>query len=190
MGALKDSVKSAVLKKLGRLGWKRRVDIIDEFWDQIERTIDKLSLPFDSVRIYQDGLPVSGKESDIVRELARSGSRNHALLLRLMDEGAKVMGTESLELLLEEYEQVKRAFATDRSSGGGKASKDLSRSLLERRDKFIAGRINTTLGVGEVGIIFLGMLHSLEPWLDPDIEVIFPLLKPIGYSRGVEAKRR
>ena len=39
-----------------------------------------------------------------------------------------------------------------------------SSALLERRDKFIARRINETLGPGEVGIIFLGML-LLGIWL-------------------------
>jgi hypothetical protein len=188
MGALRDTVKSAVLKKLGRQGWKRRVNIIDEFWDQVERTIDDLSLPLERVRVYQDGLPVSGKESDIVRELAKSGSRNHALVLRLMDGTAKVMGTESLELLLEEYELVKRSLSPDGAQRRGKISKDLSASLLERRDKFIAARINNTLRVGEVGLLFLGMLHWLEPWLDPDIEVTFPLFRPIGHPTGAEVK--
>lgn len=190
MGALKDSVKSAVLKKLGRLGWKRRVNVIDEFWNQIEKTIDELALPFDRIRVYQDGLPVSGKEPDIVRELAKSGSRNHALLLRMLGKHAQIMGTESLELLLEEYELAKRALAPDRTHGRDKDSDKLSASLLERRDKFIASRINSTLCVGEVGIIFLGMLHSLEPWLDPDIEVIFPFFRPIGHATVAAAKGR
>jgi len=187
MGAFKESVKSAVLMKLGRRGWKRRVDIIDEFWGKVERAIDELSLPFERVRIYQDGMPVSGREADIVRELARTGSRNHALLLRLMDKHAIVMGTESPELLVEEYDRAKKVMEQGDAPHRGKAPGDLSQSLLERRDRFIAGRINSTLAVGEVGVVFLGMFHSLEPWLDRDIEVIFPLARPLrspGTSDG------
>ena len=30
--------------------------------------------------------------------------------------------------------------------------------VLEKRDRFIAGRVNETLKVGEVGLIFLGLL--------------------------------
>jgi len=188
MGAFKESVKSAVLMKLGRRGWQRRVNIIDEFWDKVERAIDGLSLPLERVRVYQDGLPVSGKEADIVRDLARSGSRNHILLLRLMDRHATVMGTESPELLLEEYDQVKKVLEKGEEPRRRKASQDSSRSLLERRDRFIAGRINSTLAVGEVGVVFLGMLHSLEPWLDKDIEVVFPLVRPLR-SPGTSVKK-
>ncbi len=178
MGALSESVRKVSVKKIGRLGWKRKVNLIDKFWDEIERAIDGLPLTFPQVRIYQDGLPVSEKASDIVRELAKSGSRNHALLLRLIDKGAQLMGTESLELLLEEYEMARRGL----ESQGPKAAKahDTSpaASLLGRRDRFIAQRINETLMAGEVGIIFLGMLHDLKPWLATDIQVDYPIHRP------------
>jgi len=47
--------------------------------------------------------------------------------------------------------------------------------LLDRRNRFIAYRINTTLCTGETGILFLGMLHSLENLLNKDINVIYPV---------------
>jgi len=179
MGALSESVKKASLKKIGKAGWKRKLDLIDRFWTEIEKSIDRLSLSFDQVRIYQDGLPVSGKEIDIVRELSKSGSRNHALLLRLIDRGAQLMGTESPELLMEEYELAQKVLerratpGEDGYEGSGRAS------LLERRDSFIARRINETLRAGEVGIVFLGMLHALEPWLERDIRVVYPVQRVV-----------
>jgi len=179
MGALGESVKKATLRKIGRLGWKRKVELIDQFWTAIERSIDNLSLSFDRVRVYQDGLPISGKESDIVKQLAKSGSRNHAVLLRLMDKGAHLMGTESLELLLEEYEQAKKDLAGSSSHGKSDDDGSGSVSLLDRRDRFVAERINETLRQGEVGIIFLGMLHDPQPWLDQDIEVVYPIQRPV-----------
>ena len=39
----------------------------------------------------------------------------------------------------------------------------------------MAQRINETLKSGETGILFLGMLHSLEGYLHPDVKVIYPL---------------
>ena len=47
--------------------------------------------------------------------------------------------------------------------------------MLKKRDRYIAGRINSTLGKGETGILFLGMLHSLKDLLDRDIHVICPV---------------
>jgi hypothetical protein len=51
----------------------------------------------------------------------------------------------------------------------------LSAALLAQRDQFIARRINDTLKAGETGILFLGLLHAVERYLDRDIRVIRPL---------------
>jgi len=182
MGALSEHVKKASLKKLGRTGWKRKISRIDQFWTEIEKIIEELKLPLYFVRIYQDGLPVSGRERQIVEELAKSGSRNHALLIRLINAGAKITGTESLELLLEEYDHAKKTLGM--KSGGMRGhKKTTSNSILARRDKFIAKRINETLLPGETGVVFLGMLHSLEPWLAKDINLVYPIHRPVNRSR-------
>jgi len=178
MGALSDSVRAISLQKMGREGWQRKIKLIDRFWDEIEKYLESLSVPWQKTRVYQDGLPVSDKEILIVRELAKSGSRNHVLLLKLVDKGARLMGTESLELLLEEYEAVKKLLEDRISSRKKPGDRDYETSLLQRRDKFIASRIDATLLQGEVGIIFLGMLHRLEPWMSEDVRITYPLGRP------------
>jgi hypothetical protein len=183
MGALGERVKSASLRKLGRTGWKRKIELIDKYWNEVEKVIENLKLPFEHVRIYQDGLPVSDREREIVAELAKSGSRNHALLLSLINRGATVTGTESLELLLEEYDHVKRTLGSE-SGRERDRDKSISALILTRRDQFIAKRINETLLPGEVGIVFLGMLHSLEPWLDKDIRLVYPIHTPRDLGAG------
>jgi signal transduction histidine kinase len=60
------------------------------------------------VRLYQDGLPVCGREEEIVRDLAGSGSQNHQILLELIARGARLTGSESPSLLLEEYELARQ----------------------------------------------------------------------------------
>ncbi len=182
MGALRDHVKRASLKKLGISGWKRKISLVDKYWTEIEKMIDELTVPLDRVRVYQDALPVSGKELVIIEELAKSGSRNHALLLNLINKGATVTGTESLELLLEEYDHVKKSLSAEMTAVRDD-EKSTGKSILERRDKFIAKRINETLLPGEVGILFLGMLHSLEQWLDGDIHVVYPIHRPFSPRR-------
>ena len=99
--------------------------------------------------------------------------------MRLMNAGATVMGTESLELLLQEYELAKRDLGAARPLGLKASDKAQRASLLSRRDRFIAERINNTLLPGEIGIIFLGMFHCLEPWLEKDIEVVYPNGRPV-----------
>jgi hypothetical protein len=173
-------VARATLEKMGRAGLSRKTAAIDQTWTEIERCIAGIDLAFDRVRLYQDGLPVCGREGEIVTELAQGGSRNHQLLLRLMARGAILMGTESGDLLVQEYQLARQALTTrsPRAAGVAAQRRDLSEALLKRRDQFMAQRINDTLKPGETGILFLGMLHALSGYLHPDIEVIYPLSRP------------
>ena len=91
------------------------------------------------------------------------------------------MGTESADLLLEEYQLVQQVLS---AQGLGEVERvqarqeSLSHSLLARRDRYISERINETLREGETGILFLGMLHSLEEKIAKDIQVHYPILRP------------
>jgi hypothetical protein len=181
MGSLSPTIRAMTVRKLGAQGWKRNVSVIEGIWMQIEQAIEGWSLPYAKVRLYQDGLPVCGRELEITTELARAGSRNHQLLLRLRDRGATLMGTESADLLVQEYHLIKHTLA---AADSGRAARletrqqERSHSLLKRRDQAIAERINHTLCAGEIGLLFLGMLHSLERWLAPDIRVTHPHFPP------------
>jgi hypothetical protein len=164
------------------------VSTIEAMWKHIEQTIDRWSLHYSRLRVYQDGLPVCGREMEIVSDLAKAGSRNHQLLLQLKEHGAMIMGTESPDLLLQEYrliQQLLPASQPEQKTGTQRAptpltarQKTLSQALLKKRDRAIAVRINSTLQAEETGLLFLGMLHSLEPWLAKDIGVTCPIYQP------------
>ncbi len=181
MGSFSESIRQATLKKFGEQFWKQKTRLINEVWGEIDRLVSGLDLKGDTIRLYQDGLPVCGRELEIVTEVAESGSLNHQILLRLVEKGAILMGTESPELLLEEYELAKQTLSSN-NIGEIRPLKtsqnEMRETLLRRRDRSIAERINSTLAKGETGIIFLGLLHSLDSLLDSDILVRFPLFKP------------
>ncbi|QXP83345.1 hypothetical protein [Methylococcus sp. Mc7] len=144
--------------------------------------IESLHLDYPSCRLYQDGLPVCGHELLIVRDLANSGSHNHQLLLTLYERGAMLMGTESPDLLIEEYQIVTHYLAhnkTTKTTTNFTEMEARSAELLKRRDGFIADRIAATLRPGESGLLFLGLLHSLEGKLPSDIRVICPIVSPV-----------
>ncbi|NCC28265.1 MAG: hypothetical protein EOM22_08995 [Gammaproteobacteria bacterium] len=187
LGALRGPVQSATHTAFGNEAWRRRVLTVEQMWTEIEQMIDGLDLDPTRTRLYQDGLPICGHELEIVKEMSYKGSRNHRILLRLHSQGATLMGTESGPLLLQEYNLAKRLLDPDQQgldSDGRDALQMQARTLLKSRDLFIAGRINETLKVGEVGILFLGMLHDITPFLTSDIRVAYPLGTPVG-SDGV-----
>jgi hypothetical protein len=172
MGSLGDEIRSRLAKELGPSWVEQNASVIDRLWDEIESSLLALNLPYSKVRIYQDGLPVCGREIEIVNELASAGSRNHRLVQQLHENGAMIMGTESGELLVEEYQRVKQLLAEGGSSAGANQAAGRGTSLMQKRDRFMATRINATLEPGEIGILFAGMLHSVQRYLAADIKLI------------------
>lgn len=178
-GSLSESIRRAYIRKLGKWKWAQHLEAIERTWQQISDFIDALETDFASMRIYQDGLPVCGRETSIVQELAQAGSRNHILLMRLIEKGAHLMGTESPELLVEEYQLAQRGLESLESGQDGdvtEGQRERSRRLLQRRDRFIAERIDQTLQRGETGLLFLGRLHALDGLLPDDIAIRRPEL--------------
>jgi hypothetical protein len=183
MGDLAESIRQATVKLLGKQSLIHKDQMVDRIWTAIEQAIDALDLQFDKVRLYQDGLPVCGREMQIIADLAAAGSRNHRLLMQLTRKGAVLMGTESTELLLEEYRLIKQTVSGRHGATGAETARERQEGadiLLKKRDQFIARRINDTLGSDETGIIFLGMLHELEGRLDQDITVVYPISRLFG----------
>ena len=178
MGTLGAAVRGMKLSALGRQGLTHNAAVVEKMWAQIESVVARLAVPPGSMRVYQDGLPVCRHEQEIVSELAGAGNRNHRLLLQLQSRGATLMGTESPELLLEEYQLTAAAFAFGATVRTGIRQRQLRDALLGKRDRYIAARINGTLGAGETGILFMGMLHQVARYLEPDIDVICPLGPP------------
>ena len=160
--------------------------VVEKMWEQIENAVASLPVSAGTVRVYQDGLPVCGHEQDIVSELAGGGIRNHRALLELQARGATLMGTENPELLVQEYQLATAGFASGVTVRTDVRQKQLRDTLLEKRDRYIADRINGTLGAGESGILFMGMLHAVAKYLDADINVVYPLGQPrVEQRKGV-----
>jgi hypothetical protein len=176
MGELAQSVEQAGKRKLGQGEWRRKLDLTERFWTRIaEIVLEELGLPFRRTRVYQDGLPICDRERQIVADLAGMGSPNHRLLLALADRGATIMGTESAELLVKEYELAKLTLGAEHTGSEEGSAKLAGDRILASRDAFIAGRIGETLREGETGILFLGLLHEAVALLPADIRVLYPL---------------
>jgi len=175
MGTLGSSINRAKVSAFGQRRVERAAADVQKLWDRIETIVTNLADTPGIKRVYQDGLPVCGREPEIVAELAEAGSRNYGLLLKLQAQGAVLMGTESPELLVEEYQVALAKFAPGGAAAAGKHRDRLRHDLIDRRDRYVAERINRTLLSGETGMLFMGMMHKIARWLDPGISVVYPL---------------
>lgn len=163
---------------------------ITEMWEGIAAKLAGLGLPWGRTLIFQDGLPVCGEEMTVARRLAESGSPNHRLLLKLVEQGASLEGTESLDLLLREHDLLNALLL--RGAGVERAAalaeyQTQSRELLKARDGFILRRIQDALRHEDrVPLVFMGVLHRLDKLLEGDFlisHVIYRL--PFGSVKAI-----
>ncbi len=173
LGSMAGAVRRLHIQKVGRHKWEQRRQAVENSWADIRLYVEGLDLPWTQVRLYQDGLPVCGHEREIVESLAQAGSLNHQLLLELVNKGATLVGTESPQLLREEYELAGQTLKTLNAGRPDldRRQQQRGQTLLQERDLYIGARIDQTLAPGDTGLLFLGLLHAL-PALPADIEVL------------------
>lgn len=173
MGSVAPWLKEQYKLKFGEEKWQEHLKLVKEIWQWIKTKIKGLKLTYEKVRIYQDGLPICGKELDIVQKLGERGSINYKIILELINRGAKLEGTESKELLLEEYNNIKNITTTSIK----REYKEGNKKLLIRRDRYIANRINETLRRDETGILIIGSEHKVYKYLPKDIKIDYLIYK-------------
>lgn len=141
---------------------------IEEMWAGIQRKILNIKLAWDKVRIYQEALPVCGKEEKIVRSLSLKGSINHRMIAGFLRRGAHIEGTEDPNLLIREHDLLSQALHSKDHGGDLKDYRKESDAILQLRDQFIAQRIRQTLKGGETGLLFIGVRHKVDELLKKD----------------------
>nr|WP_297347144.1 hypothetical protein [uncultured Glaciecola sp.] len=151
---------------------RQYLDAVEHFWTVVDGVIEGMNLNYQQLKVYQDSLPVCNVVARIVADVAASGSKNYALLKTLQERGATLMGTECPDLLEQEKALMKDVL---QSAERSKESAEKARDSLSQRDSFIGERINESLADEEMGLIFVGLMHDIEPHLSSDIVVIKPL---------------
>lgn len=168
-----EALEQASIGHFGAELWAEGRRVTDEIWEGIRvRLLSLPVFPWERVRIYQDGLTVSGEELQMAPRVA---VKNYKLLSELVGRGGRLMGTESSELLRREYTHTKRiaeaATEAEREEARQSYAAETAK-ILKARDAFIARRIAETLEEGELGILFLGELHQVDRLLpDEGIQV-------------------
>lgn len=188
MGTLAGSMREAYVKKFGEKKWKGHLQVINEMWEAIRKQVRELRLPYQRVKVYQDGLPICGKEREIIMDLAKQGSPNHLLVQWMMNRGATLVGTEDPRLLLGEYNFIKKITQAKTHREHERfvhAYEKASTALLRKRDEKIRDQIVATLKAGETGVLFIGLLHRVDELLPGDIQASY-LIHRLPFRRSFE----
>lgn len=176
MGSLGKELKRKSVSGLGAAAWQMHVDTVNGYWDAIESYFENIDIYIKGTKVYQDGMFIDGEIAmKIISDGIKAGSKNSEIVLKLINRGAILMSTEDFKLVKEEYDGLMSILKS-----GNKFMKLIrllryklgKSSLLIRRDKFIAGRIDETLEQDETGILFIGAYHDTMKQLPKDIAVI------------------
>jgi len=170
LGSHLAEAKKEYIAKYGNSKWHDHNEVVGKFWRNLQVALFALRMNYANVKLYQDSLPVCGRELEIVEKLADDGNINYRILLELVKKGATVIGSEDPKLLIEERNRIIK--------NGVAATANIYDDLMEQRDSYIAHRIDTTLKDGEIGFLFIGALHKVAEKLPHDIQILsFPDLE-------------
>lgn len=145
---------------------------IQNYWQLVAERLTHVPLMYNQLYIYMDSLPTLEEAKNLIqKDYVQRGLPTYLLIDSLVTKGAKLIGTESPELLQAECNhwqgvvqtiKEKRTVSFEEDSQSKKRAKE----LLQKRDAFIAQRINETLLDGYEAILFIGGLHKVIEELD------------------------
>ena len=188
LGEQLEEVRKAYLLRFGVRAWQLHLKGIEQFWREIRERLRPLLEQGRRLLVYQDGLPVCGREIEMARQLSARGGQNYRVLMELVEAGAELVGTEDPELLRREHARARRPQGVSETASAARYD-----DLMAARDCYIARRIDATLGrtpvppnvdesVGaarvdtgagrNLGVLFMGALHRVAEYLPDDIEVV------------------
>ena len=174
LGSLAGDVTKRGIADLGEDVWKEHQRTVEGLWDAISHYFDSVDVT--GTKIYQDGMVVGGEiGQNIVEETAKAGSKNYELVSRLLKRGAFLVKTEDLRLVKEERDRlltITQAKTITQKIIAFIKYKLIKNILLNKRDNYIAKRINETLNNGATGIIFIGAYHNIKKRLPKDIQIM------------------
>src|SRR3972149_6877625 len=173
LGSIAKDVTKRGIAHLGEEIWAKHRRTVEGFWDVISDYFD--SIDAKGVKIYQDGMIADGEVGlRIVEETAKAGSKNYQLVSRLLERGASLVKTEDFKLVKEEYDRllaITQANSKIRKIVALIKYRLASTTLLNKRDTFIAKRIDQTLEPDEKGIIFIGAYHGVKNMLPKSVQI-------------------
>lgn len=145
-------------------------EILARYWDQVDVQVRAVQNALGSVtRVYHENLPEGGDAGLSYLEMSRQGS--HKLTAGLVEAGAVLEATESMEILAETLDLQRCLMQPLMSPEVAGRLQEWFGEANHRRYEFVANAIDTTLGEDETGLLLINERHQVQ--FPTDIEVIY-----------------
>lgn len=146
------------------------VEILDRYWEQVDVQVRAVQNALGSItHVYHENLPEGGAAGLGYLEATAQGS--HGLAARLVEAGAVLETTESIEILAESLDLQRCLMQPLMSPEVASRLQEWFGDASRRRYEFVAEAINTTLGDDETGLLLINERHQVQ--FPSDIEVIY-----------------
>ncbi len=205
-----DDIKNIEKKAYGREGIKKIEKAVNDFYDSLEKRFEKEKVDkiyqdggaVDWATVAKTKPEIYSRFLNDLEEKVSAGSRSFKLVLDLARKGSEIKQTEDIKLLLEEADffqnYIKLVRVKEELNKGKKYSpkeeeeiKELAAKIAKqqseqaergrKRDMAIADNINGSLKEEETGLLIIGAMHNVKPYLAKDIGL--EELMPEGMKR-------
>ena len=145
-------------------------EILARYWDQVDIQVRAVQNALGSVtHVYHENLPEGGDAGLGYLEATAQGS--HKLTAGLVEAGAVLETTESMEILAETLDLQRCLMQPLMSPAVAGRLQEWFGEANHRRCEFVADAIDTTLGEDETGLLLINERHQVQ--FPGDIEVIY-----------------
>ncbi len=146
------------------------VDILARYWDQVDVQVRAVQNALGSVtHVYHENLPEGGDAG--LGYLEATGQSSHKLLSSLVEAGAILETTESMEVMAEALDLQRCLMQPLMSPAVASRLQEWFGEANHRRYEFVAEAIDATLGEDETGLLLINERHQVQ--FPVDIEVIY-----------------
>lgn len=145
-------------------------EILARYWEQVDVQVRAVQNALGSVtHVYHENLPEGGDAGLGYLEATAQGS--HKLTAGLVESGAVLETTESMEILAETLDLQRCLMQPLMSPAVAGRLQEWFGEANHRRYEFVSGAIDTTLGEDETGLLLINERHQVQ--FPGDIEVIY-----------------
>lgn len=145
-------------------------EILERYWEQVDVQVRAVQNALGSItHVYHENLPEGGAAG--LGYLEATGQGSHGLASLLVEAGAVLEATESMEILAENLDLQRCLMQPLMSPAVASRLQEWFGEANHRRYEFVAEAIDTTLGDDETGLLLINERHQVQ--FPGDIEVIY-----------------
>lgn len=146
---------------------------LEVYWNKVNLRLDDLGSKIGKVdRIYHELINEGGEKG--LKRLKKLNVNSYRIVKRYVDKGAELQATEDMNLVRESMDWIRCLAANLQSEKALSKVSQFYVEAMQKRDEFVAKKIDETLKENDSGIIFIRENNSVKFPSDIEIFRVYP----------------